>query len=43
MNLTFSQRIVDEAMVKDPADASAEYLAMFRSDLENFVDRDLVD
>ena len=43
MNPTFSQRIVDEAMVKDPADASAEYLAMFRSDLENFVDRDLVE
>lgn len=42
MNPSFSQRIIDDAMEKDPADASAEYLAQFRSDLESYVDRDVV-
>jgi hypothetical protein len=33
MNPTFPQRTIDRAMEKDPADASAEYGAEFRSDL----------
>jgi hypothetical protein len=37
MNPTLPQRVVDEAMERDPADASAEYLAEFRSDVETFL------
>jgi hypothetical protein len=37
MNPTIAQAVVDEAMERDPASASAEFLAQFRSDLEAFV------
>jgi len=42
MNPSFKQSIIDDAMEKDPADANAEYMALFRSDLESYVDRDVV-
>lgn len=37
MNETLPQSVVDRAMERDPASASAEYLAKFRSDVETFV------
>ena len=37
MNPTISQKIIDRAYAKDPASASAEYGAQFRSDLANFL------
>jgi hypothetical protein len=43
MNPSIPQHVIDEAMERDPADASAEYLAIFRSDLEAFVNRDAVE
>jgi hypothetical protein len=42
MNPTVPQRIVDEAMERDPASAAAEYGAQFRSDIESFVSREAV-
>lgn len=36
-NPTLPQRVVDRAMERDPASASAEYLAEFRTDIESFV------
>jgi hypothetical protein len=38
-NPSLPQRVVDRALARDQASASAEYLAQFRSDLESFVDR----
>lgn len=43
MNPTFPQRIIDEAMDRDPAKASAEYGAEFRNDIESFVAREAVE
>ena len=43
MNPTVPQRVIDEAVERDPAWASAEYLAEFRSDLEAFVDRAVIE
>jgi hypothetical protein len=43
MNPTVPQEVVDEAMEVDPASASAEYLAEFRTDVESFVSREVVD
>jgi hypothetical protein len=43
MNETVAQRIIDEAMERDPAAAAAEYLAEFRSDVETFLSREAVD
>jgi hypothetical protein len=43
MNPLVSQEIIDAAMERDPASASAEYLAEFRSDIENFVSREAVE
>lgn len=43
MNPTLPQRVIDRAMEADPAAASAEYLAIFRTDIENFVSREVVD
>jgi hypothetical protein len=37
MNPTVPQSVVDEAMQRDPASASAEYLAEFRTDIESFI------
>jgi hypothetical protein len=38
MNPTIDQKIIDEAMQRDPASASAEYGAEFRSDIQGFID-----
>ena len=43
MNASVRQRIIDEALERDPARASSEYLAEFRTDIESFVSRDVVD
>ncbi len=43
MNPNLLQRVVDEAMERDPEAARAEYLAEFRSDLETFLSRDVID
>jgi hypothetical protein len=43
MNPTFPQRTIDRAIEKDPADAAAEYMAEFRTDIESFIDRALVE
>jgi Phage Terminase len=42
MNSTVPQRIIDEAMERDPASASAEFLAEFRQDCEALVTREAV-
>jgi hypothetical protein len=36
-NPTLPQRVIDRALEKDRAKATAEYLAEFRTDLEGFV------
>jgi hypothetical protein len=43
MNPTFPQATVDAAMERDPASASAEYLAEFRRDVQAFVAREAVE
>jgi hypothetical protein len=43
MNPSVPQSVVDEALEKDPAEASAEYLAEFRNDVETFISREVVD
>jgi hypothetical protein len=43
MNPSLPERVVDEAMERDPEAARAEYLAEFRSDLETFLLREVVD
>src|SRR5665213_1253941 len=43
MNPTVSQSVVDEAMDRDPASAAAEYGAQFRTDIESFVSREVVE
>jgi hypothetical protein len=43
MNPTVDQAVIDEAMEADPASASAEYGAEFRTDVETFVAREVVD
>jgi hypothetical protein len=43
MNPTVPQSIIDAATERDPASAAAEYLAEFRSDIEGFVSRDVVE
>ena len=42
-NSDLAQAIVDKALERDPAAASAEYLAEFRTDIEGFVTREAVD
>jgi hypothetical protein len=42
-NPTLSQNFIDRALERDPAAASAEYLAQFRSDIEAFVSREVVE
>ena len=37
MNPRVPQRVIDAAMARDPAHASAEFLATFRTDIENFI------
>ena len=43
MNPTVPQSVIDEAIERDPANAEAEYGAKFRSDVETFVAREVVD
>jgi hypothetical protein len=43
MNPTVPQSLVDEAMEADPASAAAEYGAEFRTDVETFVAREVVE
>lgn len=43
MNPCLPERVVDAAMERDPEAASAEYMAEFRSDLETFLLREVVD
>jgi hypothetical protein len=42
-NPSLPQKVVDRAMDRDPAAASAEYLGQFRSDLEAFISREAVE
>jgi hypothetical protein len=42
-NPDLPQSIVDKAMDRDPAAASAEYMAQFRTDVEGFVTREAVE
>ena len=43
MNSTVPQSFIDEEVEKDPANAAAEFGASFRSDLEAFVSREVVE
>lgn len=43
MNPTVNQRLIDNALEEDPARGAAEYLAEFRSDLQAFVSREVVE
>jgi hypothetical protein len=43
MNPTISERVVAEALERDPASASAEWLAEFRSDVQGYVSREVLD
>ena len=43
MNPGLSQEFVDRAYARDPAMAAAEYGAEFRSDIESFISREVID
>jgi hypothetical protein len=43
MNPSVPQRVIDEAMERDPSSAAAEYMAEFRTDVESFISREVVD
>lgn len=43
MNPTVPQSVIDIATARDPASASAEYGAQFRTDIESFVSREAVE
>ena len=43
MNSSFPQEIIDQALVRDPSAAAAEYLAEYRSDIESFITREVID
>lgn len=43
MNPSVPQSLIDEAMEADPASASAEYMAEFRSDVSSYIDRDALE
>jgi hypothetical protein len=43
MNPAYPQKLVDKAYADDPEAAAAEYGAEFRTDLESFVDQEIVD
>jgi hypothetical protein len=43
LNPTFDARAIDTAYEEDPASAAAEYGAQFRSDIESFITRDVLD
>ena len=42
LNKTLPQSVVNRALERDAAAASAEYLAQFRTDVDTFIDRDIV-
>jgi hypothetical protein len=42
-NASLPQSVVDRALKRDPAAASAEYLGLFRGDIEGFVSREAVE
>ncbi len=42
-NPSLPQRVVDRALARDPAAASAEWLGLFRTDVEGFVGREAVE
>lgn len=42
-NPSLDQKVVDRAMARDPAAASAEFLATFRNDIESYVSAEVVD
>jgi len=41
MNPTVPQSVIDAAMEADPLSAAAEYMAQFRTDVENYCSRDV--
>ena len=43
MNPSVPQSVVDAAIEADPSSAAAEYMAEFRTDVESFVSREVVD
>jgi hypothetical protein len=43
MNPTVPQHVIDAALEADPSAAAAEYLAQFRTDVESYISRDVVD
>jgi hypothetical protein len=43
MNPTVPQSVIDAALEADPASAAAEYLAQFRTDVETYINRDVVE
>lgn len=43
MNPRIPDRIINEAMERDPASAQAEYFAQFRSDVESYISREAVE
>jgi hypothetical protein len=43
LNPTIPQRIVDDALARDPAAARAEWLAEWRDDIAAFLDRELIE
>ena len=42
-NPTMDRRVIDDALEDDPAAAKAEWLGMFREDVEAFVSRDVIE
>jgi hypothetical protein len=43
MNPTVPQSVIDDAMEADPASAASEYGACFRTDIESYISRDVVE
>ena len=43
MNPKLPERVVSEALERDPQAAAAEYLGQFRNDLEQFISRELIE
>jgi hypothetical protein len=43
MNPSVPQSFIDEALQRDPASAAAEYMAEFRTDVESFIQREVVE
>jgi hypothetical protein len=43
MNPTVPQRVIDEAMERDPVSAASEYGAAFRTDIESYISREAIE